>query len=225
MSSCASKRIAVGLALTAAFLVSWGISTPVIRASQASITASQSHPIGTTVATLIEFGNEYSSQVELYDAKITVMEVVRGDKAWDMIRGANSGNEPPKIGFDYVLARIRFDYSARSAPGNTPYALDGSQFTAMAADGRDYPIARLVEVPKPVLRATMHSGDSAQGWAAFLVAQSDRKPLMVFREQVDTMLRRGVGSFFRLYGSAANGSGPKTSSKVVTIFSSGESNV
>jgi hypothetical protein len=195
-----------------------------LLAGQASITASQSHPIGVPVATLIEFGNEYSSQVELYDAKVTVIEVVRGEKAWEAIKQASALNQPPKAGFEYVLARIRFDYSARSAPGSTAYTLAEGQFTAMSADGKEYEPPVLAEQPKPLLDATLHSGDSAEGWAAFLVPRSDARPLMVFREQVDTMLRRGAGSFFQLYYSAASAGRHGPSSKAVTIFPGGESN-
>ncbi|MGA2511988.1 MAG: hypothetical protein ABSG27_17355, partial [Candidatus Acidiferrales bacterium] len=60
--------------------------------AQAHFPAADAHPIGTPVAIILEFGDQYLGGDELYDAKITVLRVVRGEKAWGMIKAASASN-------------------------------------------------------------------------------------------------------------------------------------
>jgi hypothetical protein len=155
-------------------------------------------PVGVPLVTTISFGDDYSTPVELYDAKITVLEVIRGEKAWAFLSKASSSNQPVGTDQEYIVARVQFEYSARGAPGDKSYTLREDQFTSESFDGNEYrtPAVRL---PAPGLNNTLHSGDSAEGWVAFAVARNDAKPRMVFKEDVQTLLRRGAGVRFKLY--------------------------
>jgi hypothetical protein len=156
-------------------------------------------PVGVSFTTIIVFGNQYDGGDELYDAHITVLEIVRGPKAWDIIKRDSASNPPPKPGFEYLLARVRFEFSARTSPHHYNYMLRQNQFTAMSSAGYEYLSPALAAQPIPPLSGTLRSGDSVEGWLAFQVPQSDRKPIMVFREDVGSVFHEGGGSFFRLY--------------------------
>jgi hypothetical protein len=135
-------------------------------------------PIGITASAIVELGDMYHSP-ETYDVKITVLEVLRGEKSAFLIKKASISNAPVQNGLEYVLARIWFEYSARGAPGDKTWSLSGKQFHAFSGDGKPYRIPS-IELPEPELAGMLRSGDSRQGWIAFEVAKQDKKPLMIF---------------------------------------------
>lgn len=154
-------------------------------------------PARKPVLTMIECGEGYTSQ-ELYDMKITLVEVLRGKTAWNLIKGANASNHPPKAGFEYILARITFQFSARSPGQECSHELRPEQFTALSADGREYETPSVV-IPKPELSGSLRSGQSLEGWTAFLVPQGDSKPLMAFDPASGGGMSRGKVIWFQLY--------------------------
>jgi hypothetical protein len=155
-------------------------------------------PRGLPLTTTISFGDEYMTPVELYDAKITVLEVVRGEKARKILEDGNPLNNPSG-NFEYVAARIRFAFLARGVPGDKRYRLDVEQFTACSSDGAvEYPAVHR-PFPNPSLDRELGSGDSAEGWVGFLVALEDARPLLVFKEDVRILTRSGIGVRFQLY--------------------------
>jgi hypothetical protein len=160
---------------------------------------SYAQPVGAPLSTIIIFGDQYNGGDELYNVKITVAEVVRGEKAWELIKHASPSNRPSGPSLEYVLARVRFEFSARTSPEHYSYALDQAQFTAMSADDKPYEPAVLAAQPQPALHATLRSGDSAEGWVAFLVPRGDHTPRMMFREDVGSVIHEGNGSIFKLY--------------------------
>jgi hypothetical protein len=157
------------------------------------------HPIGRPVTTTITFGDAYATAIETYDAKITVIEALRGDSAWVLLEKQHASNRKPGSGYEYVLARIRFEFAARGKPGDKIYDLREDQFVAFSSDGStQYPPSNTVP-PKPRLSGTLHSGDSAEGWIVFIVARNDPKPLTAFRADVRLLSHAGIGPVFRLY--------------------------
>src|SRR5579872_546067 len=169
-----------------------------VRAAQNKF-AAQAQPVGVPLSTIIEFGDDYNGGDELYDAKITILEVIRGEKALDLVRHAGASNPAPKAGSDYVLARIRFQFSARAVPEDHDYTLNSSQFTAMSAGGVTYPAPVLAVPVQPALHATLRSGQSTEGWIVLQVPHADVAPLMLFTADVGSTFHEGGGSLFRLY--------------------------
>jgi hypothetical protein len=160
---------------------------------------SYAQAVGVPLNIIVVFGDQYNGGDELYDVKITVADIVRGEKAWQMVKAAGARNMPPASGVEYLLARVRFEFSARAQPHRYDYALDPAQFSAMSAATTPYASADLAAPMKPELRGTLHSGDSADGWIAFLIPQGDHTPLMVFREDVGSVIHQGDASIFKLY--------------------------
>ncbi len=161
---------------------------------------SEAATTGMTVPGIVECGEGYNSH-ELYDVKITVLEIVRGDKAWGLVKGASTTNQPPKAGFDYVLARIKFQYFARGTPGDCNHELKANQFLALSAKGQKYD-SPSVTPPKPELNDTLHSGDSLEGWVAFMVPQEEKKPIMTYGVDESGAVQHGGDMWFQLYYSA-----------------------
>jgi hypothetical protein len=145
---------------------------------------------------IIECGEGYTSH-ELYDLKMTLLEVVRGEEAWKRLQEASATNKPAGPADEYILARVRLDYLARGTPGQCVHSVAPDQFTAYSANGEDYAPA-LVTLPKPELRKGMKSGDSLEGWVAFVVAQSDKAPLMSYSADPGGAVQHSGGRWFVL---------------------------
>ncbi len=157
------------------------------------------YPIQTPATRTITFGDAYATAIEAYDARITVIEVVRGARAWALLKKQDASNRKPDSGYEYVLARVRFEFIAKGKTGDKVYDLREDQFTAFSSDGStQYPAPKAVP-PKPRLAGTLHSGDSAEGWIALIVARKDRKPFTAFRADVHLLSHAGIGPAFRLY--------------------------
>jgi hypothetical protein len=151
---------------------------------------------GVTLTGIVECGQGYTSH-ELYDMKITLVEVIRGEEAWKRIREASSSNKAAEPGFEYVLARVKFEYYARGTPGLCIHHLSPQQFSAVSLDGQDYQIAQAV-LPKPELRKDMKSGETVEGWIAFSVAQEDKGPLMTYSADQGGAIVHGGAKWFLL---------------------------
>ena len=153
--------------------------------------------LGTVVDGIIECGDGYNSH-ELYDVKISVLEVLRGKDALAKIQSLAASSPPPAAGFDYVLARIKFEYLARGAPGDCEHHLRPRQFVAMSLEGQKYASPDLV-IPKPELSGLLHAGKSLEGWTIFLIPQAEKKPVMTFNVDETGAVQHGGDMWFRLY--------------------------
>ncbi len=182
--------------LIAVFLFLIGMTSPAAGQVRSIL---DPYPIGTPAALAVAFGDAYATAIETYDARITVIEVVRGERAWDLLKKQDASNKEPDSGFEFVLARIRFEFMAKGKPGDKVYDLREDQFTAFSSDGStQYPAANAIP-PKPRLTGTLHSGDSMEGWVALIVARNDLKPFTAFRADVHLISHTGIGPAFRLY--------------------------
>ena len=160
--------------------------------------SSPSHaaPVGLTLAGIVECGEGYTSH-EPYDMKITLVEVIRGEEAWNRIREASASNRPAEAGSEYILARIRFEYKARTAPGTCVHPLSPQQFTAYKSNGEDYKPATVIP-PKPEMRKGLKSGDSFEGWIVFMVSKQDQAPLMSYSVGDGGAVQHGGDQWFLL---------------------------
>ena len=147
-------------------------------AHESSFSLSLAAPVGTTAKTIIEFSDIYRAP-ETYNASIVVLEILRGERSMDLLRRASGFNKPAKGGFEYVLARIRFEYSARGAPGDKAWKLSDDQFNGFSSDGILYETVS-IPPPTPTLNGNLKPGDSREGFVMFSVAKDDKKPLLAF---------------------------------------------
>jgi len=164
----------------------WGIedaamdSKPILGTSYSSPA-----PVGVTIKTTIERGEAYSAP-EIYNVEITLLEIVRGDEAWERIKVQGSRNEPLKAGFEFVLVHIRFGYFRRSrGMGGEVYRLTKGQFAAVSPDGKiEYEIPAVLSQPQPqLIGSTVSPGESRDGWILLQVPKDEKKPLLIFKRQ------------------------------------------
>jgi hypothetical protein len=144
--------------------------------------------IGTTVPSIVELSDMYISP-ETYDLRMTVAEVIRGEKSMEFLKKAGASTVQTNTDSECVLARIRIEYNARGAPGDKPWELSGVQFSAFSGDGKPYESPTIV-ASQSGLKSSLRSGDTLERWLAFVVAKSDRKPVMTFNPG---------GAWFHLY--------------------------
>ena len=149
------------------------------------------------VRSMIELGSVYTN---IYDIAITVLETVRGKEAMDRLKVASPDNKVPPDGFEYVLARVKFEFKGRYVSDNIPFDLgsDPLQWVALSSALIEYPRVP-VTAPKPVLAGRIKPGDSMEGWVAFAVDSKDSKPVMVFDPDTGGATGRGRTLFFKLY--------------------------
>lgn len=147
--------------------------------------------IGTTL--LAEWEN-YKGEHKAY---ITLVQVIRGEKAWQLLQEANMFNDPPPVGYEYVLAKIRFKYLAGPSADTHIYINGNIDFTAVSGDGVDYDYASVVD-PEPDLDCSLYPGGTHEGWASFLVKITDNRPLLTFGRDYDG----SGGIWFKLYSDS-----------------------
>ena len=167
-----------------------------IALAQQGSAPSDPAPAGASMAGIIECGEGYTSH-ELYDMKITLLEVIRGEQAWKRLQEASSLNKPAASGTEYLLAHIRYEYFARGVPGTCIHPLAPEEFTAYSRDGEDYRSV-LVVTPKPELRKGLKSGEKFEGWVAFAVSKEDKAPLMLYSADSGGAVEHGGGKWFLL---------------------------
>jgi hypothetical protein len=175
------------------------IATGIVSAASAqTLGASPSAPApkGTTISGILECGEGYTSH-ELYDMKITLLDVFRGEEAWKRIQEASPSNKPAKEESEYILARVKFEYRARSIPGACVHPLEPNQFTAYTAGGEDYAAASVVS-PMPEMRKRLKSGDIYEGWLVFAVSKEDAAPIMSFSAGDGGAVQHGEPKWFLL---------------------------
>jgi hypothetical protein len=153
--------------------------------------------IGVPTRSMIELGSVYTN---IYDITITVLEAVRGKDAMDRLKAAAPEVKAPIAGFDYVLARVKFDLKGRYVSDNLPFELGDEPLQWIALSGADFTEYDRVSVtvPKPALVGRIKPGSSAEGWVAFAVKQADSKPIMVFDPDTGGATGRGKTVFFKL---------------------------
>ena len=93
--------------------------------------------IGVVRTTIITIGEGHVTGTESVEARITVLEVLRGEKAWDLVKAANASNKPPEAGMEYVAARIRFEYGNKGGADQS-YGIRDEQFASVSENGRQY---------------------------------------------------------------------------------------
>ena len=118
-----------------------------------------------------------------YHVRITLTDLIRGNPAWQLILDANMFNDPPGPGFEYILAKVRFEYLEGPTPDTTFWATS-YDFDAISSTGVEYDMPSVIE-PDPSLNADLYPGASHEGWAAFEVAIVDSVPLMTFGRYSD----------------------------------------
>jgi len=128
-----------------------------------------------------------------YYCDITVLEIKRGNSAWILIEEANMFNSPPESGYEYIIVKIKFDYT-RGPTLDTSWDVSEYDFDAISEDGFVYDSSYVVS-PSPEFDAELYPGASLTGWAAYLVKKTDAKPVLAWGRDYEGQ----GGVWFKLY--------------------------
>jgi hypothetical protein len=164
--------------LTIAVIVLAACTERPVQKPGAGSSLSDAASIGTTVPTIVELSDMYVSP-ETYDLKVTVAEIIRGEKSSEYLKKLGASNEQAPADSEYLLARVRFEYKARGAPGDKPWELSGVQFSAFSENSKPYG-SPSIWAHQPGLKPLLRPGDALESWLVFVVAKTDRKPVMAF---------------------------------------------
>ena len=115
-------------------------------------------------------------QVITDDWALTLLQMERGETAWQRIFAANRYNKPPPAGFEYVAAFVRV---RRIADDDQPNLISGGYFSA--ATGTEEVQQPSVVAPEPELNAQLFPGGTAEGWVVVVVPVGNPEARLVFR--------------------------------------------
>jgi hypothetical protein len=97
---------------------------------------------------------------------VQLVQIIRGEEAWDRVQAANPNNQPPPEGMEYVLARLSLTLLAGDVA--RPVRVSGISLLRVV-DGRGERVESLSAVaPEPRLDGALFPGGSLEGWIARL---------------------------------------------------------
>lgn len=113
--------------------------------------------------------------------EVQVLEIIRGDEAYQALTEANMFNDPPQDGFEYVLLGV---YVRHLGKAEAAEEIDGSMFHVTGDNNVLYRYPYTVE-PEPELDASLYPGGEWAGWLAFEVAVGEENLLLAFGDIFD----------------------------------------
>jgi hypothetical protein len=120
------------------------------------------------------FGEQYAT----LNWDLQVLEVIRGDQAWQMIQQANQFNDPPQEGMEYILIKMK---ATSTAEDSEEHSISDRDFNLTGSRLIQYSPASVVE-PDPALDAILFAGGETEGWIGFSVGKNEDNLILVFDE-------------------------------------------
>lgn len=162
------------------------ISNKVVSTPTPSLGTARNKPanIGSTLKI------EYEGLSDKITANVTLSDVIRGQTANEMVKSANMFNGDPKEGYEYLLAKIKFDLVS----SKKMYSLTGYNFNLVSGGGKVYENILRIS-PDPKLDADLYEGSSSEGYVIFEVEKNDAQPTITFGRSYDGM----GGIWFKAY--------------------------
>jgi hypothetical protein len=123
-----------------------------------------------------------SAKLTSEDWEISVMDVVRGDEAWTLIKKDNSYSSPPAEGMEYIAVKIhlRFIGTVEKA-----YIISKDDFRSTGSAGVLYEAPVAVYAPDPSLDTALYPGGENEGWEVIQVAKGETGVMLVFKHLWD----------------------------------------
>jgi hypothetical protein len=115
----------------------------------------------------------YDDNSESYEAKIelSIIEVIRGQQAFDILKKENQFNEPAPDGFEWVLVKAKGKV-VESETEDYPYWLSGMNFKFVGSDGKVSNEEVSAVVPDE-LADELYNGAEGEGYFADVVKVND----------------------------------------------------
>lgn len=117
------------------------------------------------------------TQAGTIEFEATLVEVIRGQEAWERVLSANMFNEAAPAGSEYLIALVSVVYT-----GADTGVLDlGEADWSLISEGR---ISKYFDLPvnvccmEPAFDMQLFSGGSGEGWLAWIVPIGEAEPLL-----------------------------------------------
>lgn len=110
------------------------------------------------------------------DWQLMVLDVVKGDHAWEQILETNQFNDPPEAGMEYIMVKLNARYIGLNDEGDD---ISYSPFSIFANSGNEFKHASVVE-PEPDLDYNLYPGGEADGWIVLAVPEKAKNLLLFF---------------------------------------------
>ena len=113
------------------------------------------------------------SGTEAYSATVTIVKVIRGAEAADMIKNAYVHNPSAGYGKEYILAWVRAKIT--DTKNNMILSDIRQNMVCESCDGANYTVSNPTNV-NPPSEQPKGAGDTIEGWVAFAVDRNDAEP-------------------------------------------------
>jgi hypothetical protein len=118
------------------------------------------------------------------DWEVTVLEVVRGQEAWNILKEANSYNEPPKDGLEYIVVRTQVRFIGTEEKPQLIYG-NGGFYTTTGSANVVYDDTTFVIPPNPVLTCMAYPGGECEGWSVLEAGVGETEVVLIFEPILD----------------------------------------
>lgn len=132
---------------------------------------------GMTRSSPLAFGERHS----IGDWELQVLEVVRGQEAYDTLLATNQFNSSPPEGHEYVLVNLHARYTGTA---DEPQQVDGFWLQSTGSARVLHQRASVVD-PEPVFQATLLPGGEVSGWTTVLARAGESDLLLVWEDWWD----------------------------------------
>lgn len=116
------------------------------------------------------------------DWELTVLEYVRGDRAWQMLQQANMYNEPAAPNAEYILFKLRvrsLDHHDLDTPNITTIL----SFAVLSQSQTELKQPSLV-LPDPKLNESLYAGGQTEGWRAYMIPKDEQNLQIIFNSNI-----------------------------------------
>jgi hypothetical protein len=122
-------------------------------------------------------GIDLPGSFKRFDVDITVTELNRGQRAADMAVLANTYNDAPPAGKEYLIAKIRIDALASSDDGVVD--VTDWDFSAFSSSGIEYTDRAYIRDIEDLGFSQMYPDSTQERYLVFMVDESDENPYIV----------------------------------------------
>jgi hypothetical protein len=118
------------------------------------------------------------------DWEVTVLEVVRGDEAWNMVKEASSNNEPPPSGVEFIAVRSRVRLINSEDNPQLVFGNGGLYATTGSADVV-YEDSMVMYLPDPALVCFVYPGGECEGWSVLEIGVGETGVMLIFQPTLE----------------------------------------
>lgn len=119
-----------------------------------------------------------------YGMTITLLEVISGEDAWNLIKAKNQFNDPPGEGMQYIMAKFSITYHTDITGDDRPLELSAYAFSYSTSTYKIIEDLPHVVEPDPEFDIKLYEGATGEGWIVFLAAADEESPKAVFLDSL-----------------------------------------